>query len=72
MLSANRAQALHVAVGALCEQGAVGIIVIGLHNAVVLRDDHSIVSLMILQIEIVGGVSGVAEGVISVVGQSHR
>ena len=45
---------------------------IGLHNAVILRDDHSIIALMVLQVEMVGGVSGVAEGVISVVGQSHR
>ena len=60
---------------------AVGIVVIDLHNAVILRDDHTIVvpfghvrekALMILQIEIVGRVSGAAEGVISVVGQSHR
>ena len=65
-------EALHVAVGALCEQRAVGIVVIGLHNAVSLRDDHSIVSLMILQVEMVGGDSCAAEGEISVVGQSHR
>ena len=64
--------ALHVAVGALCEQRAVGIVVIGLHNAVSLRDDHSIVSLMVLQIEIICGVSRAAEGVISVVGSCHR
>lgn len=45
---------------------------IGLHNAVILRDDHSVVALMVLQVEIVGGDSGAAEGVITVVGQSHR
>ena len=45
---------------------------VGLHDAVVLRDDHSVVSLMVLQIEMVGGVSSTAEGVIPVVGQSHR
>ncbi len=45
---------------------------IGLLHASALGNYHTIVSLMILQIEIVGGVSGSAEGVISVVGQSHR
>jgi len=46
--------------------------VIGLLHASALGNYHSIVSLMILQIEIVGGVSGSAEGVISVVRLCHR
>ena len=45
---------------------------IGLHNAVILRDDHTIVSLMVLQIEMVGGVSRADEGEVPIVGQSHR
>ncbi len=54
------------------KKGTVRVVVIGLLHASALGNYHSIVSLMILQIEIVGGVSGAAEGVISVVGQSHR
>ena len=65
-------ETLHVAVGALCEQRAVGIVVIDLHNAVSLRDDHSIVALMILQVEMVGGGSCAAEGVVPVVCSCHR
>ena len=74
-------EALDVTIGALREQGTVWIVVVvpyghvrekGLHDAVVLRDDHSVVSLMVLQIEIICGDSGAAEGVVPVVGQSHR
>jgi hypothetical protein len=36
-------EALHVAVRALREQGTIGIVVVDLHNAVILRDDHTIV-----------------------------
>ena len=51
---------------------AVGIVVGDLLHASALGNYHSIIALMVLQVEMVGGVSGVAEGVISVVGQSHR
>ena len=48
-------EALYVAVGALCEQRAVGIVVIDLLHASALGNYHTVVSLMVLQIEIVGG-----------------
>ena len=48
------------------------VVVIDLLHASALGNYHSIIALMVLQVEMVGGVSGVAEGVISVVGQSHR
>ena len=65
-------EALHVAVCALCEQRTVGIVVIGLHNAVILRDDHSVVSLMVLQVEMVGGFAGAAKGIVPVICLCHR
>ena len=65
-------EALHVAVRALREQGTIGIVVVDLLHASALGNDHSIVSLMILQVEMVGGGSCAAEGVVPVVGQSHR
>ena len=46
---------LHVAIGALREQRTVGIVMIDLLHASALGNYHSIVSLMVLQIEIVGG-----------------
>lgn len=61
---------LYVAVGALREQGAVRVVVVvpyghvrekSLHDAVVLRDNYTIVSLMVLQVEIVGRYSGRTE-----------
>ena len=48
-------ETLHVAVGALCKQGTVGIVMIDLLHASALGNYHSIVALMVLQIEIVGG-----------------
>ena len=48
-------ETLHVAVGALREQRTVGIVMIDLLHASALGNYHSIVSLMVLQIEIVGG-----------------
>ena len=45
---------------------------IGLLHASALGNYHSIIALMVLQVEMVGGVSGAAEGVVPVVGQSHR
>ena len=48
-------EALHVAVRALREQGTIGIVVVDLLHASALGNYHSIVSQMILQIEIVGG-----------------
>ena len=48
-------ETLHVAIGALCKQCTVRVVVIGLLHASALGNYNSIVSLMILQIEIVGG-----------------
>ena len=48
-------EALYVAVRALREQGTVGIVVIDLLHASALGNYHTIVSLMVLQVEIVGG-----------------
>ena len=65
-------EALHVAVRAIREQCTVGILVIDLLHASALGNYHTVVSLMVLQVEMAGGDSCVAEGEISVVGQSHR
>ena len=48
-------EALHVAVGALCEQGTVRLVVIDLLHASALGNYHSVVALMVLQVEMVGG-----------------
>jgi len=68
-------EALHVAVRALREQGTVGIVVVvpfghvrekDLLHASALGNYYTIVSLMVLQVEMVDGVSGTAEGEVPV------
>ena len=59
-------EALHVAVRALRKHGTVGIVVIDLLHASAVGNYHTVVSLMVLQVEMVDGVSGTAEGEVPV------
>ena len=54
------------------KQGTVRVVVIDLLHASALGNNHSIVSLMILQVEMVGGGSCAAEGEIPVLRLGHR